>query len=78
MGPMTTDDAEGSALAVYEKHPMAAGDAVLLLDGRACVELEALADVWVDDDVPLLVEMITEHSRRTDVELSALQVLPAA
>lgn len=47
---MTTslyDDAELSkVLRIYEDNPMEAGDAVLLLDNKVCLELEGLADHW--------------------------------
>ena len=44
---MTNSTDLSSVLAVYEAHPLDAGDAVLVLPGRGlCLELQGLADAW--------------------------------
>lgn len=37
-----------NVLRAYTDTPLAAGDAVLLLDGRVCMEIAGLADHWDD------------------------------
>lgn len=45
---MTTDTRTETALRIYADHPLEDGDAVLLLDGKVCMEVEGLADAWDD------------------------------
>ena len=55
METTTIDPQEQGVLRAYEEHPMAAGDAVLLLDDEVCLELAGLGDQWTDGgSAPLL------------------------
>jgi len=54
------DDKLSDVLRIYAEHPLDDGDAVLLIDGEVCLEIEQLADEW--DDVL--------RSRTTEVLLS--------
>lgn len=65
-------------LSLYAKAPMRAGDAVLVLDGRPCMEIEGLADHWDDVVRRKMAHILCETARgqvmlaiaRPDVDLS--------
>ncbi len=40
------NDPLADVLSLYAEHPLADGDAILLLDGQVCMEVEGLADHW--------------------------------
>lgn len=59
METTTVSPQERDVLRSYEQHPMAAGDAVLLLDDEVCLELAALGDQWPDGGSASLVTLLT-------------------
>ena len=64
------DRADERALRMYAEHPLEDGDAVLLLDGTVCLELERMADEWSDRSRRDLVEMLARTSRRVLVAIA--------
>ena len=70
--PRHADDPcdEDRALRVYDEHPLEDGDAVLLLDGTVCLELESLADGWDDVGRRNLVSILTRTSHRVLVAIA--------
>lgn len=57
------DHREEQALSIYIDHPLDDGDAVVLLDGTACLELAHMADDWDDLGRRNLVSILTASQR---------------
>ena len=70
--PRHADDPcdEERALRVYDEHPLEDGDAVLLLDGTVCLELQRLADGWDDVGRRDLVSILIRTSHRVLVAIA--------
>ena len=66
----TGRDGEDAALRVYTDAPMADGDAVLLLDGEVCLELQGMADAWDDAGRRNLVSILVQTSQRVLVAIA--------
>lgn len=66
--PLAPDDREQQALLLYDDDPLDDGDAVLLLDGTTCLEVERLADEWDVAGGRALVDVL----RRVDRVLVAI------
>ena len=64
------DGADERALRLYAEHPLEDGDAVLLLDGTVCLELERMADEWDDLGRRDLVQVLVQTSRRVLVAIA--------
>jgi hypothetical protein len=58
----TYDDFQ-KTLPAYSAHPMPDGDAVLLLDGKVCLEIERLATEW-DDQLRRNISQILRQTAR--------------
>ena len=63
-------DGEDGVLRIYADAPMADGDAVLLLDGEVCLELQGMADEWDDLGRRSLVSVLVQTSRRVLVAIA--------
>ena len=64
------DICDERALRLYAEHPLEDGDAVLLLDGTVCLELERMADEWDDLGRRNLVEILAQTSQRVLVAIA--------
>ena len=62
-GMTSSADPTATVLRAYAEHPLADGDAVLLVDDAACLELTGLADEWDDDLRTGLTRALREASR---------------
>ncbi len=71
-------DREQQALRLYAQDPLDDGDAVLLLDGEVCLELERMADEWDDAGRRNLVSILTSTAERVVVAIArnSAQLLP--
>lgn len=63
-------DDEDGVLRIYTDAPMADGDAVLLLDGEVCLELQRMADEWDDLGRRNLVSVLVQTSQRVLVAIA--------
>jgi len=63
-------DDEDEVLRIYADAPMTDGDAVLLLDGEVCLELQGMADEWDDVGRRNLVSILTQTSQRVLVAIA--------
>ena len=61
---------EDGVLRIYTDAPMADGDAVLLLDGEVCLELQGMADGWDDVGRRNLVSILVQTSQRVLVAIA--------
>lgn len=68
--PLDHTDREQQALHLYADEPLDDGDAVLLLDGTVCLELERMADEWDDVGRRSLVSILTTTSQRVLVAIA--------
>ena len=57
-------------LRTYTDAPLADGDAVLLLDGEVCLELQGMADQWDDLGRRNLVSILVQTSERVLVAIA--------
>ncbi len=64
------DHRDEQALRIYTDHPLDDGDAVLLLDGTVCLELQRMADAWDDLGRRHLVDILTASSKRVLVAIA--------
>ncbi len=64
------DDGDEQVLRIYRDAPMSDGDAVLLLDGDVCLELQGMADGWGDLGRRNLVSILTRTSQRVLVAIA--------
>lgn len=60
-------------LEIYADAPMDAGDAVLLLDGRVCVEIEQLATNWDEQLLRNTVSILRKTARNVVVAIARPQ-----
>jgi hypothetical protein len=63
-------DGEDRVLRIYADAPMADGDAVLLLDGEVCLELQGMADAWDDLGRRNVVSILVQTSQRVMVAIA--------
>lgn len=64
------DHGEEQVLRIYQDAPMSDGDAVLLLDGDMCLELQGMADGWDEVGRRNLVSILTQTSSRVLVAIA--------
>ncbi len=64
------DGEEEDMLRVYTDAQMSDGDAVLLLDGQVCLELQGMADGWDDLGRRNLVSILVQTSQRVLVGIA--------
>ncbi len=63
-------DDEDGVLRIYADAPMAGGDALLVLDGEVCLELQGMADGWDDVGRRNLVSILVQTSQRVLVAIA--------
>jgi hypothetical protein len=63
-------EGEDDVLRIYADAPMVDGDAVLLLDGEVCLELQGLADAWDDVGRRNLVSILVQTATRVRVAIA--------
>ena len=61
---------EDGVLRIYTDAPMTDGDAVLVLDGEVCLELQGMADGWDDVGRRNLVSILVQTSQRVVVAIA--------